>query len=547
VKFGTRSGGVIDVAPRSVDSGYEQRVGASLLSYDLATVGQGETWPIEWLATVRHSTRDIVLKPLDGEIGEPGFYDAVGRLRWQGGAGSAWSLGWLLLNDRVHLATGPQTERADAHYRDLYAWLSLDWAPSGALHSRSSLSTTDAERSRDAAITLTDFANGQMHEHRSFSNVDLRSDWTYLPSAEITWNFGAQTSFETAQLLFTRAERFADSVALSFARPADATLTSNLSPRSSTQGLYASARRHWQDVEVELGTRLDRQQYRGFGSHAQLSTRLHLRYDPTDLTNVYASWGQFTQAQRISEWRSEENQSTPDPVTRAVHLIAGVAHETAGAIHWRLEAYRNHWAAINPYYDNALDPVSLLAELEPDRLRVAPLDAEASGIELSVRRAFGSHVEAWGGYAWSHVTDDLAVRDVPRSWDQTNAAKFGLAWHGTQTTASVFVGWHSGWPRTPFTVTAPAPGSPYLLVGARNSARWGDYLSADLRLARTIPLASGELSLWLDGTNISNRKNPCCVGLTPADLGTNVTPSIVENWLPRVINLGFSWRLRRTP
>ncbi|HEY0802488.1 MAG TPA: Plug domain-containing protein, partial [Steroidobacteraceae bacterium] len=55
VKYGTRSAGVLDLTPRSLDSGYEYRVGASLLSYDLSTMGRAERWPIEWLATFRHS------------------------------------------------------------------------------------------------------------------------------------------------------------------------------------------------------------------------------------------------------------------------------------------------------------------------------------------------------------------------------------------------------------------------------------------------------------------------------------------------------------
>src|SRR5262249_32191072 len=64
-KYGTRSAAVFDITPRTLDSGYEHRLGANLLSYDLSTVGQMDHWPLQWLATARHSsTHDIGLQPM---------------------------------------------------------------------------------------------------------------------------------------------------------------------------------------------------------------------------------------------------------------------------------------------------------------------------------------------------------------------------------------------------------------------------------------------------------------------------------------------------
>src|ERR1700676_2221746 len=81
VNYGTRSAGVLDLTPRSVESGNEQRVGASLLSYDFSSVGRAESWPIDWLVTARHSTDNSVLQPIEGESGEPTFADSIGRVR----------------------------------------------------------------------------------------------------------------------------------------------------------------------------------------------------------------------------------------------------------------------------------------------------------------------------------------------------------------------------------------------------------------------------------------------------------------------------------
>ncbi|HEV7448372.1 MAG TPA: TonB-dependent receptor plug domain-containing protein, partial [Steroidobacteraceae bacterium] len=123
VKYGTRSAGVIDIAPRSVDTGYEHRVGANLLSYDLSTVGHADSLPIDWLATARLSGQNVVLRPRGGDVGEPSYSDVLGRVRWQVNSTTALTAGWMLLDDRVKSSSDPTTEQAVAHNRDSYYWL----------------------------------------------------------------------------------------------------------------------------------------------------------------------------------------------------------------------------------------------------------------------------------------------------------------------------------------------------------------------------------------------------------------------------------------
>jgi outer membrane receptor protein involved in Fe transport len=541
-KYGTRSAGVFDLAPRSVESGNEQRVGASLLSYDLSSVGRAERWPIEWLATLRHSVHDVALKPINGDVGEPTYIDALGRIRWQAGADTAWTLGWLLLDDRIRLASEPAQEQAVAHDRDLYAWIASDWNPSGALHSRTSISETNIERNRGGTLTSTGVADGQLAERRDSSVLDLRTAWSYAQSAQTTWNFGAAAELEGAELTFDRQEIFTNAIGASFARPIDAGLTSRQSLRASILGFFLSFQRQWDTFEAEIGTRLDRQDYRSLGSRAQWSPRLNLRFDPNPDWHLYGSWGHFTQAQRVGEWRSEENQTVPDPATRAEHVIVGVTHEGANATHWRLEAYRNHWTTVSPYFDNSLDSMVLLPELGADRLRLAPRSAETAGIELSARRAFGPGFEATAAYAVSRTTDDLNGSDVPRSWDQPHAVSLDMAWRHANFSTSLLVGWHSGWPRTPVRVVQGAPGLPaYFELGARNSARWGDFVSADLRMSQVVPIAYGELTLWVDATNVTDRTNDCCTGFSTAQPGS-MPATNTKTWLSRIVNAGFSWR-----
>ena len=547
VRFGTRSGAVLDLAPRTLDSGSEVDVGASLLSYNLETVGHAQQRPVDWLLTVRHSTDHSVLQPIEGEYGEPTFSDAVGRVRLQIGLHSALTLGLLLLDDTVHLHAGSGEEHATGVSRDQSAWLGWDWTPSEAVQSHSSIAIANSELSRHGDLTLPGVAVGQLASERSLGNVDLRSHWAYTSSAGIKWEFGGQYAVESAQLDFARQETFGDQAAASFGRPADAAISSIQSLQSSTIGLYASAHRQWHAFEAEAGLRWDGQDYDGFGTRSQLSPRVNVRYDPARLWHLYASWGQFTQAQRVGEYRSEVNQTTPDPASRAAHLITGVSYGSANALLWRLEAYHNQWGTLSPYFDNTLGAVSLLPELEPDRVLIAPASAEAEGIEFSAQRAFGRHFDGWGSYALSNVTDEVGGRVVPRAWDQRQAASLALNWTSGRTSATVQLGWHSGWPRTPVAiVTATALVPAYLVLGARNASRWGDYFSADIRLSRNVPLSYGELSLWLDATNITNRPNHCCTDVNSISDPNTALLMTHTVWARRAINVGFTWRLRRS-
>lgn len=546
VRYGTRSAAVIDIEPRSVESGYENRVAGSLLSYDLSTVGRAERWPIEWLATVRHSARDVVLNPLDADIGEPTFYDALARVRWQATASSAWTLGWLMLDDRLRLATDPAEEQAAAHFRDLYSWLAWDQTWGGAVHSRTSVSLTSSAHARSGSLTLAGFADGRLDERRDLSSLELRTGFTYVPSSGVTWEAGAEAVFERAQLRFLRQERFADSVATSFKRPSDASISAQVDPGSSSFALFTSVRRQWRRFDAELGVRLDQQNGRSLGTHAQFSPRVNLRYDPAADWHLYGSWGEFSQAQRVDEWRVEEGQSTRDPASYAMHAITGLSHEITSNVEWRIEIYRNQWSSVSPYYDNSLDALSLLPELEPDRVRVAPGDAETAGVELSGRLPLSPSIQLSGSYALSRTTDDLAGRDVPRSWDQTHAATLALAWRGANTSASALIGWHSGWPRTPL-AGGTAAGAAALLVGERNSVRWANFFTTDVRVSRDFAIPNGSVSVWLDAINATDHSNECCVGFTPADAASGIGATRPKRWLPRVINVGFVWRFRPEP
>jgi hypothetical protein len=545
VRFGSSTAGVIDVAPKTTPSGYDLRADASHMGVDLAGSGALDRWPIEWLASVRRSPDETnVLQPIDANPVEPVFFDALARVRWIVSPDASAAVGWLLLDDQASAQEGSRDELASARSRDEYLWVATDWAPTAAVQSHTSISFTRSQNSHSGTLELAGLAAGSLQEAHGFTTYAARTEWTYVSSAALMWNAGIELADESATLHYFQGESFTSVLGPGFDVQPLVNVASDQSPSASSFAFFASARRQWQGLEAELGARLDSENYRGFGMRTQFTPRLNLRYDLAADWHVYGSWGEFSQAQRVDEFRAEENQTTPDPANRAVHSVVGLAHEPEDALRWRIEIYRDHWSSVSPYYDNALGVVTLLPELQPDRILIAPLGAESDGLELSARQAIGPRLTLWGTYTLSQALDELPAGDVPRSWDQRHAANLGLAWRASRTTASLLLGWHSGWPRTALNLIPATPESAtYLQAAAENALRWGGYLSLDAHLSERLDTRLGELSVWLDIANATNHDNECCAELAPL---TGSSPSwSTDSWPGRSVNLGFSWRLQR--
>jgi len=533
VRYGTRSGGVIDISAPNYPSGHEYRANVSLISAGLSTIGKSDRWPVEWLGAIRHSVLDMI-DPVEDGFGKPEFSDTLGRLRWVTEQG-AWTVGWLLLDDRLELGAADDEEQATARYRDEYVWLARDHKFSDSLSMRTSVVGTSAERGREGTLLQPGVATGELDETRSFNGVELASDWTLTRSGNSIYTFGGAAAVTRADYGYSRHSEFSPEVAAAFGRGVTEDVLLSVKPKVATLSLYAANRRKWSRFEAELGLRVDAQHYDQYGDHTQVSPRLNLRYDFDDQWRLYGSAGRFTQAQHVEEWRVEEAQRAPDSAQVSIHTILGLEHDTASGMRLGLEAYTKRWTTSSAYFDNQFDPFALLPDLTPDRIRVDPSASEASGLEVSVRKPFSESLTGWGTLAWSRVADDISPRDVLRSWDQPVSINAGLAWKGPSASVSALAGWHTGWPRTPFDL------EPLQLHG-RNSGEWSDYFTLDVRGSWTWVFDSGDLSAVVDLTNVTDRRNDCCVRLEmeeSSELGAEV-----DHWLPVLINIGFTYRWR---
>ena len=538
VRYGTRSGGVIDVSAPARSAGYENRAAASLVSAGVSSIGKAANLPLEWSFAIRRSTLDL-LDAVEDNFGHPQFSDSLGRLRWSTENG-AWTFGWLLLDDRLELGTESDAENADARYRDEYVWLARDHQFNPELRTRATVVMTSSNRHRLGTLDEPGVAAGSLDARTEFDRIEFNNVWNWEPGRATTWTFGAEMADTDSEYHYQRVASYDPAIAAAFARATSNDLDFEVEPKVFTYALYAAARRHWTSLEAELGLRLDGQHYNLGGDHYQASPRLNLRYDLSDRLRAYASIGRFTQGQHVEEWRVEESQSTADPAQVAVHAILGLTYEPSSTTHWGVELYNKRWTTAAPYYDNRLDPLALLPDLAPDRIRLEPHHSEATGVELNLHHEFSERLSASGTFSWSRVADDVAATDVRRSWDQPLAMTAGLVWQSPRLDVSALAGWHSGWPRTPFEIVSPGNAPGEVILGGRNSERWSDFFTLDLRASYLWGFARGDFSTVLEVTNATNRNNECCALLHSAD--ANTFESETNHWLPTIVNLGFSYR-----
>ncbi len=546
VRYGTRSGGVIDIAPPTRPQGNDFSLSLSKLSMGAAVSGKSDRWPVEWLATVRRNTTDLVLAPFDAEQEVPSVFDTTGLLHWSVGDRSDIHVGWLLLDDRVEAGQATDGGSAQASYRDEYVWLAYRYRFENHWQSRTTVSNTAAERTRQGEVQLPSVSSGQLAESRRYHKTEIASDWSFDPGTGLSATVGAAMATTDSKYRYSRELRLEPAVAAAFGRPASGDLTGSAAPNAKTFSAYGALRRSWSSIEAELGLRLDGQDFRGDSSQWQWSPRANLRYDLSDRWRAYGSIGRFTQAQAVEEWRAEELQQRADPAQSAVHSVAGLAYDRGMGTRWSLEIYRKRWTKVSPYFESQLDPLALLPDLLPDRVRIAPDHSEASGIELSVRKRLAGGLHGWAGVTAARVADEFNEADQSRSWDQPLALNAGVAWAGLRTEFSVMAGWHTGWPHTPVAATGETVAGP-VAIGPRNSERWNDYLTFDVRGSWTRPSLGGELTAFVEITNASNQRNPCCTVLQPATSGAPVFQIEKAYWLPLVLNLGVTIHWRTKP
>lgn len=533
-EFGDRMSAVIEARSLRPEADRYYELGLNLFHAQALASQRFGDGKGQWLAAVRRSNLDEVADIARSDLGEPSYLDGFARLDYAFSANTRGSLHALLASDHLEVRNSDETEFADADYRNSYVWATLEHDFSPRLGGRAILSYTDVASERTGEVDEPGRRSGSVDDERHYDVLGLKLDGHYATDRWLH-RFGIEYRSLAADYDYSSAVHFEpgfpfpDSTAVEVVRALDP------QPSGEHVAVYATSRVLVTDrLAAEIGLRWDEQGY-GADADDQLGPRVNLAYELGATTRLRASWGRYQQFQGINELQVEDGIDSYFLAQKADHSILGLEQDLPAGYALRIEGYRKDYRQLKPRYESLFDPLSLVPELRWDRVRIAPESSLAEGLELLLTRRSSNPWNGWFNYSWSRVRDRIDGRDVPRSWDQTHSVGGGLTWTDGGWQATLAGSWHTGWP------TTPVHG---LEIGTRNSARYKDYASVDLRVSRDFTLARGELTVFGEVTNALDRRNPCCTDYTYelADGGEVTLERDYRHWLPLVPSLGVLWK-----
>jgi hypothetical protein len=544
VAYGDRMGSVIDVVPIVPGERLQGQLTASFFNLGGVVGGSFDTDAGHWLASARRGNLDVVLDVSDTNLGQPKYSDLYAHVDHRVGDGLLLSGNVLVFDDDLEVSDRDEEEVATATYRDEYYWLRLDVDRFDAAGGRVQLSRASLDHEREGSADLPGVGRGTLRDRRHFTIDALQADawWTLGPKAVI--EAGAEWRRSSGRYDFEDEAEF-ELLFLTPGAPTAPSLARELAvrPQGDQLAAYVNARiAPLPSVTAEMGLRWDRESLSADGSD-WLSPRLGVLWQAGASTRLRAGWGHYFQAQSIDELPVPDGESEFSPAQRAEHWVASIEHRFAPQWNLRLEAYRKDYDRLRPRYENLLNPLVVLPEIKPDRIRIAPASAIAEGAELTLAYEPGGSRSAWLSYSLSNVQDRIAGESIHRSWDQSHFVSAGAAHRGPRWEFSLAAAWHSGWPTTAVELATLEP-FPLVAVGPRNDVRFADYARFDARVARKFQYESRrQLTVYLEISNVANRRNDCCTEyqIETEEPGPPFLDVAVVESLPLVPSLGVVW------
>ena len=549
-RFGDRMSAVMDISLREPDKKIQTELALSFFNTSALSMGRfGGNQKGDWLFAARRGNLDLIADMIKPELGSPDYHDYLGHLGWAFGDRADISVNFLLSTDKIQLDDTERGEEASARYENQIFWSRWDAEWSDKLRSSTVVSFTDIDNKRIGEVDLPGIVTGSLDDHRDFRSIALKQDWIYVPSPRWMLGFGVDGKHLDGRYVFDSTKMLQP--------PFDQVFDNNLVDIRSTDlfvdgAQYAAyAELRWQirnDLTVDLGLRWDRQSYTTAVDDEQSSPRFSILYQPNDNTELRFGWGQFSQAQEVNELQVSDGLDSFFPAQRAEHAVVNLKHRLKNNINLDFSVFRKVFRAVRPRFENAFNHLSIVPEIQFDRVIIDANSAESTGAEILLSRGTGSDdLFWWIGYAWSEVEDSLPGGKRKRSWDQTHTGKYGASWRWGKWDFSAAGSVHTGWPKTTLTLDSSLGpnGSEQLSLSTSelNASEHSVFHSLDARVSRDFDIRRGDLKIFLEVTNLYGRENACCTeySISQDEAGATVLESRTEHWLPLVPSLGIVW------
>ena len=525
-------------------------LGVSVFNTSVLSTGTFSGGDAQWLFSARRSNLDLVLSR---KLGEPSYYDIFSQVAFDLTPNARLTLNGLYADDAVTVVLESELdelEQATSTTQNAQFWMTLEnqWSPE--LRSASVISVNTFANDRVGEANDMEKMLATVDDRRRIQRYGFRQDWFWNRSDIHLVQWGFQAEHSDARYNYVSQAQYFGLLELyeNVTNPISRDLSA--APIGNNFAVYLSDR--WKvarNTIVEFGLRWDDQTYTGLVSDSQLSPRLSVLHALSPSTEFRFSWGRYHQAQGIHELQIEDGVTDFYPAQRADHLIAGIRHNFRNKYSARLELFQKDMNRLRPRFENLFDPLALIPELQPDRVRIAPSKARSRGLEISIDYT-GGPLSWWASYTLSEVNDTVGGVEVPRNWDQRDALIAGLSWNSNTWDFSIAANVHSGWPTTSLSLidsTDPA-GEPISVAvpGPRNAERHPSYTSVDARISRRFKVGKGTITAFFEVANIFDRRNVCCRDYDLEDnaAGEPELELTYDFWLPRLPAIGFLWEFQ---
>jgi hypothetical protein len=503
VQFGNHASAVIDIAPRTTSS-REVTLGASLLYSRLLSTGSYNNDAGHWLLGYRRSNLPTVLRQSERDFGEPEFEDLLLRHSFKFDRGEL-RIGSLLLNDDLNLQTNTRSTVADVSSHDKYLWIGWQQDWSEAVNYSLQFSHSNLSNQRHASLQRDLISNGTVDDQRDAQLNTLDSQITWQSSQTTQVQAGLHYNYSQARYRYLAAANYLAPLAVTFGQPNSLQRNYSQDFHQPDYASYISVNHQQGAWHTELGLRYDAFPYLDNGR--QFSPRLNVQYALSSYQSLQFSAGQYLQAQSLNMLDSSATSPHFHAPQRMQQYILGWTQTLSANLQLRIEGYHKYGSQLAPHNENLLSFITLASDLEVDRNTVVATHSRADGIEVSLTSPTQSQFGWWFNYSASRVQDEFNGRYVRRSWDQPQSMTAAVNWTRGRWLLAGSGTWHSGWAYTPVILGGDASSA---VLGSRNSQRFNDFASLEVRAQYTAAIRTAHLQLFVELRNALDRGNECC-------------------------------------
>ena len=547
VRFGDRMSGLVLMESLESLRPRHTEIGVSVFNTSVLTAGNSSDR--RWLFSARRGNLDLVI---DDKFGKPSYYDVFGEFEFDFSTDATLSMNALFADDQVELfiETDPdELEGVVSRTKNAQIWVQLENRWSSELKSKTVLSAVAFENRRNGSLNDEDKIVGTVTDDREVDQYGFRQDFTWTRSDTHLVRWGLQANYSDASYVYSNQAEYFGLQALYEDQEETTSLNVAANPNGSSYSLYFSDR--WKvspRTVLEWGLRWDDQTYTDLSSDSQLSPRINVMHAITPKTDFRLSWGRYHQSQGINDLQIEDGITNFWPAQQADHLIAGIRTLIKDKYSLRVEAFYKDMRHVRPRFENLYNPLGIIPEVQPDRIRLDPSGAKSTGLEVSIDRSTGP-VTWWASYTLSKATDRINGKDVVRSWDQRHAGQGGVAWSGDNWDVAFAASIHTGWPATNLAYVEDGVDDEgelefVAIPGQRNDLRLHTFASLDFRLSRRWKLKRSSLMAFFEVSNLTNRHNECCYDYDveeDEETGEETFERSLDFWLPLMPAVGILW------